>query len=289
MKIIDQTPFYKANGEISLIDRGKAILQYGSGWIKEIEAQKLIIAVLDKNLDRRFTLLRNVTPSGMNAMIPLILIGPTGIYVACINPHTGTYSARGDQWGVISGGSLKPENPNLLIRTERMARAVQIHLQHQGYSDLNGVDPILLCSDPTTNVDSVRPIIRVVMRDALERFAVSVAQARVILSPESVFDIVDRLLKPPQTKQPEVNEVPPAAGTGDVGELLPDPTAPVGLSTLGVLPVADSQSNPPVTRRKAMSGKQWALLIVMFVIWSLLAILLVFLVLSDQPLAGLTP
>lgn len=62
MKIVDQTPFYKENGELSILDRAKAILQFGPGWFKEVEAQKSVIAVLKKNLDKNYTLLCNVIP-----------------------------------------------------------------------------------------------------------------------------------------------------------------------------------------------------------------------------------
>jgi len=48
MKIVDQTPFYKENGELSILDRARAILQFGPGWFKAIEAQKSVIAVLKK-------------------------------------------------------------------------------------------------------------------------------------------------------------------------------------------------------------------------------------------------
>ena len=54
MKIIDQTPFFKENGEISIVDRGKAIMQFGLGWFKDIEAQKTIIAVFEKVLDKNY-------------------------------------------------------------------------------------------------------------------------------------------------------------------------------------------------------------------------------------------
>ena len=99
MKIIDQTPFYNEKGEISFVDRTKAMLQYGAGWIREMEAQKAVVSVLEKNLDKKYTLLRNVTPPGMNASIPLILVGPTGVYVMCVASVKGMFSARGDQWG----------------------------------------------------------------------------------------------------------------------------------------------------------------------------------------------
>ncbi len=197
MKIVDQTPFFTENGELSLIDRLRATLEFGPGWVKEIEAQKSVISILKKSLDKNFTMLCNVIPPGLDARIPLILVGPTGLYVMVVTPKAGMFRAKGDQWGIISGNSIKAENPNLLTRTERMARAIQIYLQRQGYIDLFNVEAVLLCSDTATNVDSMRPIIRVIMRDMLERFAASIPQSRVVLSPESVFDIVNRLLNPP--------------------------------------------------------------------------------------------
>jgi len=215
MKIVDQTPFYKANGELSLIDRGKAIMQFGPAWFKDIQAQKLVIAVLKKTLDKNYTLLCNITPPGLDARIPLILVGPTGVYVMTVTPKIGIFRARGDQWGTVFGNTLRPENPNLLTFTEKMARAIQIHLQRQGYTDLTNVEPVLLCSDPAMTVDSMRPIIRVIMRDTLERFAISIMQARIVLNPESVFDIVNRLLNPPP---------PPPAKTVDTTASIPSAT-----------------------------------------------------------------
>jgi hypothetical protein len=197
MKIVDQTPFFNENGELSLIDRLRAIMEYGPGWIKEIEATKSVISVLKKSLDKNYTLLCNITPPVLDARIPLILVGPTGLYVMIVTPKVGMFRAKGDQWGILSGNSIKAENPNLLTRTERMARAIQVYLQRQGYLDLFNVEAVLLCSDPATNVDSMRPIIRIIMRDMLERFAASIPQSRIVLSPESTFDIVNRLLNPP--------------------------------------------------------------------------------------------
>src|SRR5512141_3100161 len=109
MKIIDQTPFYNENGEVSLVDRGKAMLQFGPGWFKEMDAQKHIMNVFGKVLDKSFTLLRNVTPPELEARIPFILVGPTGVYVMYVTPMKGMFSAKGDEWGSITGGTFKPE------------------------------------------------------------------------------------------------------------------------------------------------------------------------------------
>ncbi|MGD0611630.1 MAG: NERD domain-containing protein [Anaerolineales bacterium] len=215
MKIIDQTAYFNPEtGEISFPDRVRAIMKYGSIWITEVQAQRSIIAALDKVLDKSFTVLRNVPLADLDANIPLILIGPPGVYVIYVTSLQGTYRAKGDQWGTISGSTFKDEKPNLLTRTERMARAVQVYLQRQGYMTLTGVEAVLLCSDPGVHVDSLRPIVRVVMRDALERFAASLTQSRLVLTPEAVHDIASRILNPPKPAPPKpLVEVAAAAGT----------------------------------------------------------------------------
>jgi hypothetical protein len=294
MKIVDQTPFYKEDGELSFIDRLKAIMEFGTGWFKEIEAQRSVIAVLKKSLDKNFTLLCNIIPPGLEARIPLILVGPTGVYVMTVTPKIGMFRARGDQWGTVSGSSLRPENPNLLSLTEKMARAIQIYLQRQGYTDLTNVEAILLCSDPATTVDSMRPIIRVIMRDSLERFVASIIQARIVLSPESAFNIVNRLLNPPPP--PPSKPVEPAAPAAEaVPQQQPaDPNIPAfAMPGSAAAPVSSGESVPPVpaalpetstaaaprprTRFK-LTRNQVILLVVMVVIWCLIVVGLAFLI-----------
>jgi hypothetical protein len=292
MKIIDQTPYFNhETGELSLIDRGRAMMQYGADWIKEVEGQKEIMAVLGKVLDKSFYLLRNVTPTGLDTMFPMILVGPPGVFVMFITPMTGMYRAKGDQWGTITGSTFKIEKPNLLTRTERMARVIQVFLQRQGYTAMVNVDPVLLCSDPSFNIDSIRPIIRVVMRDAVERFAISLAQGRAGISQEAVQDIVQRILYPPKPAPPQPTEILASANPDG-----PDPTpaeaasVPTFNTPESKAPMWAAESAPaPVDvvqypTRKGLSKKQWAFLIVMFVVWVLLILLFLFLVLQTSGL-----
>jgi hypothetical protein len=311
MKVIDQTPFFDEKGEISFMDRAKATMKYGGRWITEIKAQKSVIAVLEKTLDKGFTLLVNVTPPGLDASIPLILVGPPGVFVMYVTNLTGMFRAKGDQWGTIIGSTFRPEKPNLLTRTERMARAVQVYLQRQGYSDLNGVEAILLCSDPSVHVDSLRPIIRVVMRDALERLAVSMNQARVVLSPEAIHDVVNRLQHTPapqpaaapaspaeaarsDTYVPAFGESPATEAGGDAREVFVDdsvlaalepgaaqpgpfaPTVPTGSAQ------ARAQAKPRARRRAGLSRKQLLLLAAGFIVWCLIMAVFVYLVVQDM-------
>jgi hypothetical protein len=313
MKIIDQTPFFKEDGSLGLVDRAKAFMEFGTGWIKEVEAERSVITVLARALDKNFTLLHNVTPPGLGIRIPLILVGPTGVYVLGINPFPGLFSARGDQWGIISGGTLKPEKPNLMDRTERIARAIQLYLQGQGYTDLSGVEAVLLCSDPAANVDSVRPVIRVVMRDALERFAVSISQGRVVLRQETVPAIVERLVNPPPEEPAKPVETA-AEGSKTGVSLFPDlapassatssndqaePSSLDWLSQPATPPFTDqqikpsdagpqgepaldtAQIEPPARKRARITGKQWAFLITMLVVWLIIIAVFAYLIARD--------
>jgi hypothetical protein len=283
MKIIDQTPFFKENGEISLVDRGKAIMQFGLGWIKEIEAQKSVIPVFEKILDRNFTLLRNVAPPGLDVRIPFILVGSTGVFVMDVTALQGMFRAKGDQWGTVEGSNYKPQNPNLLTRTEKLARAVQLYLQRQGISEVRTVEAVLLCANPDITIDSLRPIIRVVMRDALERFIVSISQARVDLSPDIARLVVKRLqtaasppaesldasaiAEPEQPAQgmenpPSTASMQPFGGTASSDSLL-------------IPPMATGQEEIPpastsIRRSRGIKKGQILVLIIMFVLWCLI-------------------
>ncbi len=295
MKIIDQTPFFNnETGQISMLDRGRAMMKNGTTWITETMAQREVMSVLGKVLDRNYNLLRNVSPPGLDASFPFILVGPPGVFVMYVTPLTGMFRAKGDQWGTISGSTFKNEKPNLLTRTERMARAVQVFLQRQGYSAITSVDAVLLCSDPSFNVDSIRPIIRVVLRDALERFAISLMQARVVLNPQAVEDITDRLLNPPQPAPPQPAEtLTPTPTQVPVSDQVENPYAPAPGFPESLAPAWANESTPlpdnsgPVTPsqvppRQGMNKKQWVVLIVIFVFWCLLISVFLFLVVKDQ-------
>jgi hypothetical protein len=207
VKIIDRTPFYNERGGISFADRTRAILKFGKSWLDEMETQKSVLPLFEKYLDRKYTLLRNVTLPGLEASIPFILVGPAGIYVSYVTDMAGMYRAKGDQWGTISANTLKPEKINLVTRTEQLARAVQLYLQREGKLDIPGVETALICTNPSIHVDSVRPIIRVVLRDALERFIISISETTPVMGQDMVIKVVDFITNPILRQTPEISPV----------------------------------------------------------------------------------
>ncbi|MBU2610766.1 MAG: hypothetical protein KJ606_07465, partial [Chloroflexi bacterium] len=174
MRIIDKTPYQFESGKINLFDQLKATLKYGADWLEEIKSQKTAIAHLENALDNSYTLLRNVTLSGLGVTIPLILVGPSGIYVMYTTGLQGMYRAKGDAWGTLEGYKFIPASVNLLARTAQMGRAVQVFLERcaapfdelraaptrQGFPSTTPIEAALLATEPGLHVDSIRPIVR---------------------------------------------------------------------------------------------------------------------------------
>lgn len=104
MKIIDKTPFQDVSGKISVVGRTQGTLKYGLNWFPELEAQKVVIAQLDRTLEKGFVLIRNFTLPNIEVVIPLILIGPGGVSVIYVTQVKGQFEAKGDQWNIVNYG-----------------------------------------------------------------------------------------------------------------------------------------------------------------------------------------
>ena len=61
MKIIDKTPLLDEKGELGIMQRVQGMLKFGFGWPNELEAQKAIITFFDRQLEKGYTLIRNMT------------------------------------------------------------------------------------------------------------------------------------------------------------------------------------------------------------------------------------
>jgi hypothetical protein len=195
MQLIDHTPYLSENGEVSLGNQILAALKYGAAWYPEIKAQQIVIDILNRNLAKGYTLLRNIELPGSQATIPLILVGPAGVTVIAVTGLKGTYQAKGDNWEVIEGGKSRSIQPNLMLLTSKMALAVQHYFKKRGL-DVAEVDGVLICAAAGLQVESSRPLVRVVMRDAIEHFVVSINHAGSILTAGMTQTIVRGLVNP---------------------------------------------------------------------------------------------
>ncbi len=217
MKIIDKTPLQNELGTVTTLQRLRGTLEFGMSWYAEMEAQKAVIAQLDRVLEKGFTLLRNVNLAPSTIVEPLILIGPPGIFVIHVTTLTGFYEAKGDQWNVVKSGHSYPTSKNMMSYVYRLSRALQVYLDRQGVTLPGPVEPVLVASSPALHIDSLRPMVRVVLSDAVRQFAASLLQARPVLKPELVYDLADRIVTP----RPKAAPPPPEPSEVTTPEYIP--------------------------------------------------------------------
>src|SRR5215216_4621766 len=168
MKIIDKTPLLNEKGELGIPQRIQGMLKYGFNWPNELQAQKAIITYFDRQLEKGYTLIRNLTLGQSGIIVPIILLGPTGIYVIHIAFERGRYEVQGDTWNVAAGEGYKPAPVNLIQRTMRMAKALRSFIVRQGVKLPVDIEPVLIAGDPGLHIESVRPAIRVLMIDGIK-------------------------------------------------------------------------------------------------------------------------
>ena len=203
MKIIDQTPLQNEEGEISILQRVQGTLKYGFDWYPEMEAQKTVLAHLSRVLGKGYTAIRNQALGASGITVPIALVGPAGIYAAHVTHLHGTYQARGDSWGQVFGTNFKPASANLLTRTQLFARALQAFIERQGVKLPRPVEPVILAANPGLHLESLQPITRIVLIDALERWAASLESAAPVFTLETAYELADRIVNPRPPKKEE--------------------------------------------------------------------------------------
>jgi hypothetical protein len=171
-------------------------LKLGRATPQEIQSQQAVISLLEKALDNRYFLLRNVSLSEQEIPIPLILVGPPGIEVLLPIALRGVYRAKVDEWEQLDAQrqSYKPASPNVIVQTQQMAQAVGEHLKAQNvYSP--AAEPILVFTDTGVHIEMARPAVRIVLIDAIDRFIAGLVQAPTLLSKDEIQQVTDCLAK----------------------------------------------------------------------------------------------
>ncbi len=196
MKVIDNPNFSSKTSPPGKLDEMLGSLRLGRTWSQDMEAQEGVIVALDKALDDRYIMVRNVTLEGLEIPIPLILVGPPGIRVIYPSAGKGVFRAKGDVWEQMEERhqNYRTANPNLLTRTELMSQAVAAFLSSREPLAIE-IQPVLFFSDPGTHVDAVRPSVRIVLIDGLERFIAGMVQSRVMMEKELIDKVVALFMK----------------------------------------------------------------------------------------------
>jgi hypothetical protein len=201
MKIIDKTPLVSENGELALPQRVQGMLKFGFNWPTELVAQKAIVTYFDRQLEKGYTLIRNMTLGASGITVPMILLGPAGIYVIHVTYLRGRYEARGNAWNEESGNTFQPASDNLILQTARMAAAVKAFIERQGVKLPIPIEPVLIAANPGLHVESVKPAVRVLMIDGIKSFVTGLSTAGRVLSAEAVHEFTERIINPRPVKK----------------------------------------------------------------------------------------
>jgi hypothetical protein len=201
MKIIDKTPLLNEKGELGLTQRIQGMLQYGFNWPNELRAQKAIVTYFDRQLEKGYTLIRNYTLGQSGIMIPMILLGPTGIHVIQLTYQRGRYEVKGDAWNVEAGEGYKPASTNLIQQTLRMAKALRLFIERQRTRVPVEIEPVLIAADPGIHIESTRPAVKVLMIDGIKSFVSNLAMSNPVMSSEIVYELTERILNPRPPKK----------------------------------------------------------------------------------------
>jgi hypothetical protein len=198
MKVIDCAVTQSDTGQSKSLDNLLGSLKIGRGWSGEAEAQEIVIAAFQQITSNKYFMLRNLHLAGLEMPVPLVLAGPAGIWVLYPSRLRGVFRAKGDSWEKIDDRkqTYTPAEENLLSRTQLLARAVKDFLASHGVMP-SQVEPVLVFTNPGIHIETVRPIVRIVLVDALNRFISGIVRSRVIYDQEQVQNIVDLLTIPP--------------------------------------------------------------------------------------------
>lgn len=270
MRIIDKTKEQDEAGNINPIARVQGTLKYGLNWYPEIEAQKDVVAQLDRLLEKGFVLIRNFTLPDSEIVIPIILLGTGSLSVILVSPAKGHFEARGNEWDqLINNGSPAPARRNLIDLVAKLARVFEKYLERNKINVGLPVEPVLIMSNPGAQVDVLRPVARVVRSDGIKTFATSLLQAPAGLRPDAVYSYAEQILNPTPPKSDSLEDA-------SFTEEKPVSRAQAIFNAAkegGDIPANLRESNPAqrlpgsVSKKsRGMSRTQTMLLVIMFII-----------------------
>jgi len=157
-------------------------------------AEKVVLDTFQRLFDNQYVLLRSVPLNDPDVPIPMVLVGPPGVRMIYPRSMKGVFRAKEDAWEEMDERTqkFKIARPNLLQRSQLMAKAVETYLTARNF-DVGVVEAVLVFTDPGIHVDTIRPIVRIVQADALDRFGAGLVQSPAFLDKETIQRIVNVL------------------------------------------------------------------------------------------------
>jgi hypothetical protein len=168
----------------------------------------------------------------------------------------GIFRAKGESWLEMKGRGrgFEASRPNLMTRTVLMSKAIEAYLTKRGHP-VDDIQSVILFSNPGTHVESIRPIVRVVMIDGMERFISALTQTRTFLSGEDVQNVVESFL--------QADKPPVATGEDELRDQLTQAKPSPFIRPVEVIETNISQPFLSFSNKVRLTKPQWILLGVM--------------------------
>lgn len=274
MKVIDLQPEQESRST-ALLDRlpggGR---RAGTG---DQAAQERVAEALGKSLSNQYVLLKNVDLEGLETPAPFVLVGPAGIRVLVASSLRGVYRVQGETWEKLDDRRSKyqPALPNLIQIGLSLGSTVGTYIKSRKPS-LPVAEPVLVFTEPGLHLEAIRPAVRVVMVDGLERFIAGLLQSPILLNQEEVAKVVDLLSQvKPASESP--------AGQGDEEQFSPAGQRE-GLKpgTTDRLRSASEKAILPRLEKISFTSRQWIILGVITFVAILVLVAFLVLVLSTS-------
>lgn len=275
MKLIDYTRQPNTPGFMQdLLERVQAWAPF---WFTEKLAHERLVARLNRDLDNRFLLLKNLPLGDSPEVTPYILIGPPGLVVLNVSTQKGIYRARDESWWELSKTSRRyqPARHNLIRQTMGLTQRFKTFLEQQSLP-CPVLLPVLLFIDPGVHVETSRPAVRIVLADGIKNLIANLLQNDDVLAPNQIrvlADFLDRAARPEQVVD-LLDDQEDFFGKDLIKEEeKPVPKAPAPVPQLNL---------PPVLEKMGLTRDQWIGVVLLAVITMIVLGGLIFFVLFTQ-------
>jgi len=239
MKVIERSPIGGEGGPTGINDRIKGIWQFGFSWDQDIQAQQVLISRLGRMLDNSYTIISNVAITESALPVPLVLVGPIGVWTFYVTAVKGIFQVKGENWYRLDDKSqhYKPSRPNLIRRSALMSRAINDYLREKGFF-LDEAQPVLFFAQPGIHIDAPESPVRLLYSDGVDRFAVNLLEGKAVLDSGEVKRVTEILTKskPAKPKKDEnLSSLMPPQELIGVGDFMLKPWQWIVLFVLAIL------------------------------------------------------
>ena len=152
------------------------------------------MAQLQRSLDNRFVMLRNLQLEHLGSTFPPILVGPCGVAVLNMSLERGFFRAKEDTWSKmeLSSDRFSPGHPNLVRQSLDYASRLATVLDIRGKPHPE-ITPVLVFIDPGVHIESINPAVRIVLMDGIDSLVNGWLTSEAVLQPVEIYQLADTL------------------------------------------------------------------------------------------------